>query len=997
MGERTRSDAPCSRQLTAVVHDTLASANVVVTASALAVALLFCIDASAQSSQSARSANSEPEEIVVTARRQAIENADERKRNSESIIDSVLADDAGKLPDNSITEVLQRVPGITISRWGDPDHFQAEGTGIQVRGLSGVAGRINGREVISANGAHGLSFSDITPELMAGLDVYKSGTADLIEGGSAGQIDLRTKMPFDFDGFAAQVSGNGEYGDFREETSPTVSALVTNTWDTSLGRIGVLLDAAYGEYASRNDFVAVEPYYRQRVGNEDRYIPGGFDYGTNEYDRTRKGAYAALQWQVNDNLEFTQTYWQSKYEQDTVGQSIFVVSKKLSVDPNGNNVFDGSGALISSDSVYLYDPANLGVPGGTFGAGGTTGIGHRDSDTRDISTSFKLKSDSGRWSLKGAFQAVDSEATVFSYDIFPTIPFAATGFGMDLRGEFPRITMPPATQANLEDPDEYTYNATMDHIEDNDAQMRAFNVDFDYALSEQGFFRSVQVGGRYADRSEIDQGSSYNWQALGVDWNGYPPVSFTEGRAGDYQERVFQNFFRDKVPLPGNVLMPSLEMARRADLLGDHETYGNPLDHGIEIQPWERADFDLTNTAAYALVRFGDDTGFFGIPYQGNVGLRWVRQKHESKGFYHQYGRTFDDPTTGTTYSLGEFTVPLQGGRTSNELLPAINLQFSPSDDVKVRFAYAETMDLAPIRDLRANGSLDVQFVEASGGGNTSVLREWTVTFGTPDLKPVLSQNYDLSVEWYARRGTTLHADVFHKNIDNWLVYSNTTQPFDVTFADGTSGVVQVNFSGVANSTETAKVSGVEVGARTYFDMLPGVFAGLGVDANYTYIDSRNPGDVYYDINGQPHNDAPLVGLSKNAYNIALLYDYGIWSARLAYNWRSDYLLSVNANGSNGWYNYYGANSPASANCALPATTSCDLIDIALPVYSSDYGQLDFGLTVRPTDTWYVSLQVANLTNTIQESEFGGYPGGRYNRNWFTTDRQVNLGLGYTF
>jgi TonB-dependent receptor len=557
--------------------------------------------------------------------------------------------------------------------------------------------------------------------------------------------------------------------------------------------------------------------------------------------------------------------------------------------------------------------------------------------------------------------------------------------------------MPPETQANLQDPNEYTYNATMDHIEDNDAQMRAFNVDFDYSLSEEGFFRSVQVGGRYADRSETDQGSGYNWQALGVDWNGYPPVSFAEGPAGDYQDAVFQDFFRNKVPLPGNVLMPSLEMARRADLLGDHERYGNPLDQGIEYQPWERADFDLTNTAAYALVRFADDAGIFGIPYRGNVGLRWVRQEHESNGFYHQAGRTFLDPATNTLYTLDDFSVPLQGGRTSNELLPAINLQFSPSDDVKVRFAYNETMDLAPIRDLRANGSLDVQFVEASGGGDTEVLREWTVTFGTPDLKPVMSQNFDLSAEWYAKPGTVLHVDVFHKNIDNWLVYSNTTEPFPIVLEDGTSSVLPVNFNGVSNSTETAKVSGVEVGVRTYFDRLPGAFAGLGIDANYTYIDSRNPGDVYYDINGQAHNDAPLVGLSKNAYNIALLYDYGMISARLAYNWRSDYLLSVNANGSNGWYNYYSADTPASANCALPTTTTCDLIDIALPVFSSDYGQLDFGLTVRPSKTWYASLQVANLTNTIQESEFGGYPGGRYRRNWFTTDRQVNLGLGYTF
>ena len=101
-----------------------------------------------KSSNSSQSDDKLQQVVVTTARRKAIQSADQLKKDSESIIDSVNADDAGKLPDASITEVLQRVPGVTITRYsGDADHFQAQGTGIQVRGLSGVAGRINGREV----------------------------------------------------------------------------------------------------------------------------------------------------------------------------------------------------------------------------------------------------------------------------------------------------------------------------------------------------------------------------------------------------------------------------------------------------------------------------------------------------------------------------------------------------------------------------------------------------------------------------------------------------------------------------------------------------------------------------------------------------------------------------------------------------------------------------------------------------------------------------------
>jgi len=127
----------------------------------------------------------------------------------------------------------------------------------------------------SANGGNGLNWSDIPPELMAGVDVYKAATADLIEGGTGGQVDLRTKMPFDFHGFGAQLSGNADYADFRKKTSPTGSALLTNTWDTEhLGRIGILVDYSYGKYASRDDFIRQDPLYKTRIGDVDRYIPG---------------------------------------------------------------------------------------------------------------------------------------------------------------------------------------------------------------------------------------------------------------------------------------------------------------------------------------------------------------------------------------------------------------------------------------------------------------------------------------------------------------------------------------------------------------------------------------------------------------------------------------------------------------------------------------------------------------------------------------------------
>jgi hypothetical protein len=128
---------------------------------------------------------------------------------------------------------------VRFAAINDPDHFSVEGSGIQVRGLSGVDARLNGREVFSANTGQGLSFGDVTPDLLAAVDVYKSATADLIEGGSGGQVDLRTRMPFDFDpGVQFQTTVNGNYGDLAKKVDPGASFLLSNRWIGPWGDFG---------------------------------------------------------------------------------------------------------------------------------------------------------------------------------------------------------------------------------------------------------------------------------------------------------------------------------------------------------------------------------------------------------------------------------------------------------------------------------------------------------------------------------------------------------------------------------------------------------------------------------------------------------------------------------------------------------------------------------------------------------------------------------------
>jgi TonB-dependent receptor len=149
------------------------------------------------------------ETVVVTGQRAALQSAQKIKKEADEIVDSIVAEDIGKLPDRSVTEVLQRVVGVTMDRTaarGDPVHYSVEGSGVIIRGLTYVAAQLNGRETLSANNGRGLGFEDVPPELMSRVDVYKNPSAEQTEGAIAGLVDLRTALPFDYQGFKAAIS-----------------------------------------------------------------------------------------------------------------------------------------------------------------------------------------------------------------------------------------------------------------------------------------------------------------------------------------------------------------------------------------------------------------------------------------------------------------------------------------------------------------------------------------------------------------------------------------------------------------------------------------------------------------------------------------------------------------------------------------------------------------------------------------------------------------------
>ncbi len=188
----------------------------------------------------------DPRDIVVTGFRASLGSAQSIKRNSDAILDAIVAQDIGKLPDNTAAESLARVTGIQVSRYSD------EVTQVLVRGLPDVATTFNGRDIFTAEG-RGVALQDFPAGALAGLEVYKSGTADLLEPGLAGLINVRSRRPFDFEkGFTIAGGVRGTYNDQSKKFDPLGNLLLSQRADTPIGEVGWLINAVYTQAQYRN-------------------------------------------------------------------------------------------------------------------------------------------------------------------------------------------------------------------------------------------------------------------------------------------------------------------------------------------------------------------------------------------------------------------------------------------------------------------------------------------------------------------------------------------------------------------------------------------------------------------------------------------------------------------------------------------------------------------------------------------------------------------------
>jgi iron complex outermembrane recepter protein len=338
-------------------------------------------DAAATNTAEAKS-ESDLTEILVTGIRKALATSQEIKKESDTVVDSITASDIGAFPDKSVAEALQRVTGVTVTRFaasGDTTHFSAEPSGVIIRGLPQVRSEFNGRDSFNANSSRGLSFGDVSPELMAGVDTYKNSTAEMIEGGIAGTVNLRTHVPFDSQGFVLAASADLGYGDLSEEANPSGSLIISDRWDTGVGEFGLMANAAYSEVTTESQGTQIGRFYNiqgvEDYGGGQKWIPGGVDIRDNVYDRTRTGLSFSAQYQSpNDKLLATLQYNRSEYENNWTEYSLSAVignsqtaqdlvsTNQLAFAPTGTRpyTFDSRGVFTSG--VIAESTRNWGGP-----------------------------------------------------------------------------------------------------------------------------------------------------------------------------------------------------------------------------------------------------------------------------------------------------------------------------------------------------------------------------------------------------------------------------------------------------------------------------------------------------------------------------------------------------------------------------------------------------------------------------------------------------------
>lgn len=896
--------------------------------------------------------DSSVEEVIVTGVRAALISAMETKREASGVVDAISAEDVGKFPDTNMAESLQRIPGVSIDREG------GEGKYVTVRGFGAGFNvtTLNGRQITSENNNRDFEFDTLGSEMISALVINKSGSAVTESGGIGAVIDIQTARPFDV---GNKIAGSLKlnYESLAEEESPQGSILLSRKFADDT--LGVLLSYNHFERDSTVNRVTNANWTRVEANSgSDLYPdatelrsnanPGGRLYLPQNHfiqqqrdQRTRDNANLVVQFAPTDALTLTADVLYSDYEllrdqnmlvhwfggragwRDVVADENGTVTHFIADRREGEgNVqateFNAIKENRKSDTLagginakwevtdtfsvvadVFRSESNYEDPMG-FGNSQVT-MGYRNRLTWDLDDGF-IPRISGFESGTGTVAYQPDATGALTIPNSDYLDPANLRPGYTIRnGRIVEDTIDQFKLAGVYESQEDTGLVKADFGLSFKAREKArqqFTTGRNLTAAEAATVRANEP------RTNATANSSMNCMFCGGEfyWTEITPPNITVLDAGsDYLSGVSGS---------GHVQTQWLQF--------DHDEFRRIYEGHVGVPfttakvPSESFTIGEDILSLYSQLEFAGDVG--GRPFDFVTGLRYEKTDLDIDGNLASIVSVVPEGAE----VLNEVLTPVTPTTLKSDyavFLPNINFKVDFTDDLVGRIAYSKTITRPSMQELRPN--LEFRNLKQRG--------PYPVTAGNPDLKPLESDNLDLSVEWYYGEGSYASAGVFYKQVDNFIVSATSGEKFfdpsGNPIVDPTNGqVIQFAVTKPSN-VETADVDGLEFAVQHMFGD-----TGFGTVVNATFVNTN----AEYDLNSFDQGFA-LVGLS-DSYNLVAFYENETYQIRLAYNYRDKFLQSVEQGG------------------------------IAEPTFVDDYGQFDLSASYNLTENVSLTFEGINLT-----------------------------------
>jgi iron complex outermembrane receptor protein len=808
------------------------------------------------------------QDIVVTGIRSGIERAVKIKRDADSIVDVISAEDIGRFPDVNVAESVQRISGVQINR------TRGEGRSVNIRGLPDTFTLVtlNGRSVPNALNdlfttfSRSFDFSALPSEFVSTLEVYKSPTADLDDGGLAGTVNIRTPRALDLGKRVFALSAQAEHESNSGKASPRISGLFANSFLD--GRLGVTLGGSYTQRRPQTHQVetgwntVTEAQGVPLGGGGDDLngdgvitpnrlvrIPGLIIHDMFTENNRRLSGLASLQYRPADTVDLYVDGFYTRVDVEAVRQENF------------QNFAGSSGVVASSTQVLdgVETATDFTVSGLDLRNGGR--YQDRSGYIRSLVGGAKFHNDDWTVVLEGSAQ--NSRQRRNTLNIADSINGTARVVA-NPGDDIPSITYLDGFDQRRLDPNNFrllSLNGELNRVTRDRLWDAKLDVRRDFG--DRGI-TSLRAGAKYVDRALYQDNKTLTISAAGVSqlYGGLPagPV------AGSFSAAPFMILIK---PGSGSFLGSYSGDASfpRQWLGSDAKSFvkGFTEDQLIAAGTYTNDATGILDVAEKTLAFYARGDIAFG-KLTGNVGFRAVRTDQTTRGVSPDLNGITVEVETGMITRVPA-AGPLAVHRTYWDYLPSLNLKYEATDKLQLRVSASRTISRPNLGDISPTTT-------ANGTG-------LTVTKNNPYLDPFRANNADATIEYYFGRDALVGASFFYKNLESLIRREISIQSLPVTYIRTTGSTTLQTAFAVSQLVNGSGVDlkGVELYFQQAFTWLPKPFDGFGTILNYTYIGNSDP--------------TQLTAASKHNYNLIGYYEKGPIGARVSYSWRSSYLAAA--------------------------------------------------------------------------------------------------------